>query len=439
MSPILGIVLVLGLLAALMLGVRALQQRGAVGPELARKLVHMGMGTVCLGFPAIFRTPGPVWVLAGVAVALMLAVRHVGALQAAMGGVLGSVERTSLGEVYFPVAVALAFTLARGEVAVFAAPVAILAYADAAGALVGRRWGKTRYRAVESLKSLEGSAAVFGVTWVAVMIIVGVWTPVPWPERVVIGLIMGGFAALVEAVSWRGLDNLLVPIVAVGQMRFYPQLTWPDLVGRALVMGVLVAFMLGWRKRLLDSSARLGAGLMLYLFWSLGDWRWLVAPVVLRASYTRLMPTVPGGPDRHYLGAVLCLGSAGIGWAVANAWLPGAGWLWPYTLGIATHQAIIAVVRFSQGRPRWWPGAWWAVALVQAVGVQGLLFLAVNGVDALSGWSWASGAVVVGVALAGFMVWDRNLAEPEDLYARWWRQGVTAVLASLAGLALMRP
>jgi phytol kinase len=437
MRSIVSVAVVLGLLGGLMAGVRLAQIRGAVGPELSRKLVHVGMGTLCLAFPWIFASPGPVWALAGCAVIGLLALRLVAPLRAQLGSVLGGVGRASLGEVYFPVAVALIFTLAGSDRAAFCAPVAILTYADAAGALVGRKWGRTRYRAVESMKTLEGSAAVFGVTWVAVMVIVAAWGRMPWAETVLAGVIIGAFAALVEAVSWRGLDNLLVPLVAFAQMRIYPHLGWPELTGRAVVMALLVGAMLNWRKRLLDSSARLGAGLTLYLFWSLGDWRWLVAPGVLIASYSRLMPTIPGGPERHYLAAVLCIGSAGIGWAVANAWVPDERWLWLFTVGLAAQQAIIAVVRFSQGRPRWRPWQWWLVAVAQAVGVQTIAFGAVNGPATVPAGALAAGAAAVALALAGFMVWDRDLALPEDLNARWWRQGVTAVLASAAGFVFM--
>lgn len=258
-----------------------------------------------------------------------------------------------------------------------------------------------------------------------------------WPELVITGLIIAAFAALVEAVSWRGLDNLLVPLVAFAQLRVYPELTWPDLLGRGVVMLLLVAFMLNWRKRLLDSSARLGAALGLYLFWSLGDSRWLVVPAVLLASYTRLMPTVPGGPHRHYLAAVLCIGSAGIIWAGLNAWAMESRWLWLSTIGFATQQAIIAVVRFSQGRPQWQPWQWWAVAAVQAVGVQGLAFVVVNGFQIVGPRVFALGGLAVAVALVGFMQWDHELALPDDLNARWWRQGITAVLASAGSFVLM--
>ena len=135
-------------------------------------------------------------------------------------------------------------------------------------------------------------------------------------------VIMGAFAALVEAVSWRGLDNLLVPLVASAQMRIYPQLAWPDLAGRAAVMALLVALMLTWKNRLLHLSAQLGAALTLYLFWSLGGWPWLVAPLVLLASYAWLTPRPPAGTKRYSLAAVLCIGSAGVIWAGLNARAP---------------------------------------------------------------------------------------------------------------------
>jgi phytol kinase len=252
------------------------------------------------------------------------------------------------------------------------------------------------------------------------------------------GVVMGLFAALVEAVSWKGLDNLSLPLVAFAQMKIFPELTALELAARAIVMVLLATFMLTWRRQLLDSSARLGAALAIYFFWSVGDWRWLVAPAVLLISYVRLMPTIPGGPPRHNFTAVLCIASAGVIWAVANARLPMDRWLWLYTLGFATQQAIIAAVRFSQGRPGWKAWQWWSIATVQATGLHTLVFLLVNGTS----WWWVPGFVASlaapGLALAGFMAWDRRLQLPSDLNARWWRQGVIAALAPALGLIGMR-
>ena len=312
MNPLSGIGLVLGLLTVLMLGVRAAQQRGGIGAEMSRKVVHLGMGTVCLAFPWIFTSVAPVWALAFAGAGGLAAVRLVAPLRARFGAVLGGVGRVSFGELYFPFAVAIVFTLANGDRAAFCAPVAILTYADAAGALVGQRWGRRRYLAVESTKSLEGSLAVFAVTWLcSAMVFVALGgANVDW--ALLAGVVMALFAALVEAVSWKGLDNLSLPLVAFAQMKIFPTQTAAELAARAVVMVLLAVFMLNWRRHVLDSSARLGAALAIYFFWSVGDWRWLIAPAVLLASYARLMPTIPGGPPRHNFTAVLCIASAGV-------------------------------------------------------------------------------------------------------------------------------
>lgn len=438
MNPVYGIALVLGLLAALMISVRVLQLRHAVDAELARKLVHMGMGTVCLAFPWIFHGAKAVWALAAMAVTSLLAVRIIPPLRARFGAVLGGVSRVSWGELYFPCAVATVFTLAMGDRAAFCAPVAILTYADAAGALVGQRWGRVRYQAVESTKSLEGSLAVFAVTWISAALVLVALGRVPLERALLIGVVMALFAAVVEAVSWRGLDNLLLPLLAFAQMKTFPMLAPLELSARGGVMVVLVLFMLNWRRHLLDSSARLGAALAIYYFWSVGDWRWLVPPVVLLTSYARLMPTVPGGPPRHNFTAILCIASAGVIWAVANARFPGDQWLWLFTLGFATQQAIIAVVRFSQGRPRWQPWRWWLVATAQGTGLHAISFLAANGLEWWSRPGFVASLAAPGLALAAFMAWDRQLQLPEDVNARWWRQGIIAGLAPAVGFVGMR-
>jgi hypothetical protein len=216
--------------------------------------------------------------------------------------------------------------------------------------------------AVESTKSIEGSLAVFEVTWICAAVVLVSLGDTPIERALLVGVVMALFAALVEAVSGRGLDNLLLPLVAFAQLTSFPALTAGELLARGAVMALLALFMLNWRRHLLDFSARLGAALAIYFFWSVGDWRWLVAPIVLLASYGRLMPTIPGGPPRHNFMAVMCIASAGVIWAVANAYVRADHWLWLYTLGFATQQAIIAAVRFSQGRAHWAPWRWWLVA-----------------------------------------------------------------------------
>ncbi len=103
--------------------------------------------------------------------------------------------------------------------ALLAGPYASVGYlaagwGDAIGEPVGARWGRHPYRVpslagVPATRSLEGSAAVFAVaslgSWIALASVGG--AP-PWWGALLCGLV----AALVEAISNHGLDNLTVQI-----------------------------------------------------------------------------------------------------------------------------------------------------------------------------------------------------------------------------------
>ena len=135
MNPFVGIALVLVALGALIAVVKWLQTRRVVGAETARKMVHIGMGIICLMFPLLFSDAWPVWILAGFAVIALGALRLVPWLKCSAGTVLHDVNRRSLGEVYFPIGVAAVFAMAGENSLRFVIPVALLTFADAAGAL----------------------------------------------------------------------------------------------------------------------------------------------------------------------------------------------------------------------------------------------------------------------------------------------------------------
>src|SRR5262249_1979590 len=138
-------------------------------PELARKIVHMGMGGVTLTFPWLFHEAWPVLLLAGVSILGLLALRVVGSLKSALGSVLGGVSRVSLGELYFPLAVRVLFVLFLGgpdgervpRIILYAAPILLLTLADAAAALIGVSYGRLHYVTADGVKSWEGSLACF--------------------------------------------------------------------------------------------------------------------------------------------------------------------------------------------------------------------------------------------------------------------------------------
>ncbi len=213
--PMSAVVAVLG---ALLLAVRSLQARGWIGAEAGRKLVHAGMGTVALPFPWIFRDTWPVWTLAVIAAVILGSIRSVPTLSRRYGSILGGVERSSLGDLLFPLGAALAFQLAGRDRAAYCAAIGVLAFADTAGALVGTRWGRLRYAVAGGHKTLEGSLAVLFVSALcgaAGYYVLGRSLP---GEAVLGGLAVGAAAAAVEAVAGFGLDNLFMPTAVVAIM-----------------------------------------------------------------------------------------------------------------------------------------------------------------------------------------------------------------------------
>jgi phytol kinase len=91
-----------------------------------------------------------------------------------------------------------------------------MAYGDAAASLVGRRFGRHVYRVAGHPRSVEGSAAMWLVSWAAVLVAFWTFGRSPDPGLWIAAGIVAVVAAALEAVSLFGFDNLLVPLGAAG-------------------------------------------------------------------------------------------------------------------------------------------------------------------------------------------------------------------------------
>jgi phytol kinase len=217
--PPLGMALEALALTLLLLGLRQAQRRLGLSAELARKGFHIGGGLSTLAFPWLFHSPWPVLALAPVTVGAFLALRYLRGLRLGLGNVLYGVGRRSLGEVYMPLSLTLVWLLSGGDALRFCLPTLCLTLADPAAALVGMRVGRHRYAGVDGAKSVEGSAAcalVAAVCVVAPLLAVGGAT---LAHALALALTVALIVTLAEAVAWRGLDNLLIPLVAFGALR----------------------------------------------------------------------------------------------------------------------------------------------------------------------------------------------------------------------------
>ena len=103
----LAIALALAAFLVLFTALEGCARRGLMSPEATRKLLHTGSGLLTLSFPFVFHDFWPVLLLTSASAGLLAIVRFVPLFRGRLAGVTTRVGRVSLGELYFPLSVAL--------------------------------------------------------------------------------------------------------------------------------------------------------------------------------------------------------------------------------------------------------------------------------------------------------------------------------------------
>ncbi|MGO8670807.1 MAG: diacylglycerol/polyprenol kinase family protein [Capsulimonadaceae bacterium] len=434
-APWTGMLLVLGILGGLILGVRAIRQRRQLDAEMSRKLVHIGMGVTTLSFPWIFRSPWPVLVLTVLSMLVMVALKRSARLAAEFGSVLGGVERASLGDVTFPLAVGTLFVVSKGDPILFCVPMLILTFGDAVAALIGVRYGQNRYAGEDGMKSFEGSTAFFAVAFLCVHVPLLLGTGTGRAPCLLIGVTIALMAMLLEAIAWSGLDNLFVPLGAYVLLHTFLRLDTGALVERLAAIVALVIFVIARRRRsTLKDSALLAAALAGYACWAVGGLRWLVAPVVLFIAYPRLGPRTEQSLHKsHSVASVGGVMSVGMGWMFLANILHCPRLLWPYTLAFTIQLALVGIVRNKHHRGAGPDGAMVASVVIKSWLAVFIPYLFVLG---LTRGTLLQTAASIAVVAATSIVFLKTCPIPEnqptsvDLLAR---QAAFAAVGSVVG------
>jgi phytol kinase len=199
-----------------------LSRRFGVAPDLTRKVVHIGAGMWIFGVLALFDR----WQVGIIPFASFILLNYL-FYRLRIFRSLGD-EHSSPGTVYFAIAITLLFgVLWRPDgpldrVAAAAAGIMAMTWGDALAALVGRFYGRRRYRIGGSTRSYEGSAAMFAASAAAMALTLlllpasalAPFAPPVAPGGALLAALLGAAAATTaEAVSPHGIDNLSVPLI----------------------------------------------------------------------------------------------------------------------------------------------------------------------------------------------------------------------------------
>lgn len=123
--------------------------------------------------------------------------------------------RKDLGTVYYSISLLIlalwTFYIEKPEVGLLG--VLIMGYGDGFAALIGGKWGKTSIP-FDKEKSLEGSLTVFVFSILITFLILShSYTNISFTINILISLLMGVLAAIIEGITPNGFDNLSLPII----------------------------------------------------------------------------------------------------------------------------------------------------------------------------------------------------------------------------------
>ena len=415
---------------------RAISRGTRVDGEILRKGMHVALGLSALTYPWLFDSAIPPVLIAALTLSVLLLLRFTPRARAELGGVIHGVKRSSEGDLWFPVSVAAVFALAAGNMVLYIIPTLTLTIADAFAALVGARYGRARYDTLEGEhKSAEGSLAFFLIAFFATHVPLLIFTSVGRTESLLIGLTFGFLVMLLEAVAWRGLDNVFIPVGGFFLLRSYMPMPARAL---AIVLAVTIAMfavvVVLRRRRTLSDGAALAGVLLGYLTWTLGGWRWVIPPLVFFVSYTALWPRVDQIRDRpHRLSAVLAVPGSALVWLGLSHVLGETVAYYGYTLTLAANLAFVGVTWFRVVRPRVRGSA--GALTSGAVGWAALLapYLLLGGRAAT-----VRALVALPVLLAGAAAFSRVVPlGDEDVVLDWTRQATIGLATAALGALCM--
>lgn len=274
----------LGLVIAVLLGLMGVSEvlrRLGMSAEVSRHLVHAGVGLTVAATPWVFETAHPVYVLGSV----FVVANGIAWLRGWVPG-LHAARSDSVGTITFPLvllpALAIGWSLDPGRVWAFQTSFVLLAICDPLAAWVGTHMNEPGpYRIGAHTKSWAGSAAFFfsAMALTAILLLAfraeGV---LDWSagDVVVLGVVVAGTTAAVEALGHRGWDNLTIVLATLLTLLHAHE--HPDVrgwMGGALLAGIGFG-VVAYRARALDRSGAVAGGLLAWTLLSMDGWGWAI-------------------------------------------------------------------------------------------------------------------------------------------------------------------
>jgi uncharacterized protein (TIGR00297 family) len=290
--------------------------------EVTRKIVHTGTGLLIF-FACHELEFGTPLIVIGV----IFTVFNFLCVQFNWFAGMHSTDRHTFGTVYYPLAFTVLVLVAwDSHRFIIAGAMLVLAVGDALAALVGK---KARIRHVYFLssdkKTMEGSAAMFLSSWLALLMtfIYFDFSPDSRVSVVIISFLISIIATVVEAISSKGSDNLTLPLSVAWILYLFA--ISGSLQSEQMIWGIILSFitaLTSYYFRFLSLSGSAGAFLLGLVIFGTGGWMWTVPILVFFISSSLLSKT--GRQQKKSSHLIFEKGSIrDLGQVIANGGIPG--------------------------------------------------------------------------------------------------------------------
>jgi phytol kinase len=263
-----------------------IRKRVADKPEISRKFIHFSGGLLSLSFPFYFKWHWTVLALALGFCLILLVLKQKKHL-----GSLFDIERKTGGAIYFPLAIYLIFLMAHNKPVFYFISILVMTVSDALAALIGGRYGKLKFNVQGSLKSLEGSVVFFFITFLCIHLPLLLLTSLNRLDSVIIAFIISVLVTSFEAISSRGLDNLVVPFGTYFILMKMTNLPHAGVVKSLYILLVVIILTVSFSfwLRLFTISGLIALMLLNYAAFALCNFYWFLPLLLAQIYYYLLM------------------------------------------------------------------------------------------------------------------------------------------------------
>ncbi len=251
----------------LFLSCEVIYRKFKILPEYGRKLTHLLSGVVASFFPFIFHSTITIFILSILFTLILYFARRLNLLKS-----IGSVERKSYGEIYFPISIFFLFALSHTRPVIYVISILLLTISDPVAAIIGKTYGTTKYVVQKDKKSLEGSFMFFLSSFFIVHIPLLLFTGVSRGSSLLISFLVALLVTIIESVSMEGIDNLLIPIgafIILSKLLTKPfEMVLLNVMAFSLVL--IMCVVLSVRSKKISFSGVIVLALFGYTAWMLG-------------------------------------------------------------------------------------------------------------------------------------------------------------------------